>query len=260
MTYSPWGAVIASFYSSRFYRHVANSWRPVAMAYLLGVLALCWLPTLIKMHWLITQGIRGIQADVLPQIPILRFENGEFMTPQAKPYILTFGTAKVPVDIIIDTTGHYKSLDGQKAFMLVTKNQLLIRQRTGETRSYDVSKSGTRSFVISPEGIKRVLRPLKYWALSALYLGLFFASFLKRLIQSFFMALFGLILVSIMKLELDLGALLSLAIVSMTPAMVLETLVSLYGKPLHWIWLLWPGLILGYFLFALNAASDKAVE
>ena len=204
--------------------------------------------------------MQHLQADVLPKIPVLRFENGEFSTPEAKPYVLSFGSAKVPFDILIDTTGRTKSLEGRSEFMLMTKNQLFIRQRSGETRMYDLSKSRAKPFVLSPDRIEKALRPLKYWALGALYLSIFIASFLKRLIQAFFIALLGLVLASLMKLELDLGALLSLAIVSMTPAMVLETLLGLAGKPVYVIWLLGTALILGYFLFALNAASDQAPE
>jgi Protein of unknown function (DUF1189) len=260
MTYSPWTALIRSFYSAPFYRHVAKRWRPVAIAYLFFVLALCWTPTFLKMNWRITRGLQRVQAEVIPQIPVLRFENGQFTTPEAKPYILSFGSAKAPIDVIIDTTGRIKSLDGRPAFMLVTKNRLFIRQRTGEIRTYDLSKSRARPFVLSPDRIRRILGPLKYWALGALYLFIFIASFLKRLIQAFLIALCGLVLASFMKLELDLGALLSLAIVAMTPAMALETVIGLTGKYTPWLWVLWFGLISGYFLFALNAASDQAPE
>jgi len=260
MTYSPWSALIQSFYSGAFYRHVAKRWRPVSLAYLAFVLALCWMPAFLKMNWVIMKSLRHMQTDVLPKIPVVRYENGEVATPEAKPYFMSFGSAKVPVDVIIDTTGQVKSLEGRSAFMLVTKKQVFIRQRTGETRMYDLSKSSAKSFVFSPERIEKALHPLKYWALGALYLGIFIASFLKRLIQAFFIALLGLVLASIMKLELDLGALLSLAIVSMTPAMVLETLIDLTGRPVHFVWLFGAALILGYFFFALNAASDQAPE
>lgn len=208
-----------------------------------------------------TTALKKIQTDIFSQIPTIRFENGQVVTPENRPYLLNFDKAKTPAVVILDTSGRITSLEGTGAQMLVTRTKIFIRQRTGETRIYDLSQSKlTKPVVLSQENIAKLIRPFKYWAMGIFYGMLFALSYLKRLIEAFFIALVGLVLVAWMKAELDLGALLSLAIASMTPAMVLETVLGLTGKSFHWIWIFWVLVIAGYFIFALNAASDPVGE
>jgi hypothetical protein len=254
---NPFEAVIRSFYSASFYRRVARLWRPVSLAYLLFVLALVWTPSFIKMHRVITRVAHHAAYDVMPQIPTVRFQNGEVSTPESRPYLIPQGS---PALIIIDTSGHITSLDGQSAKVLLTKHKMFIRQQVGDVRVYDLSQSKAKPLVFNQAAIVQVLHRIKYVVLGCAYSFIFVLSYLKRLIQAFFLALLGLVIVSLMKAELDLGALLSLSIVAMTPEMVLGTLIDLPGKHIPFEGLLLGAVVMGYYLFALNAASDKDVE
>ena len=256
----PLAAIPQSFYSADLYRRVAASWRSMGIAYLLLILTLCWIPSMIKLHLQMSHGLQTFQKQLWSQVPTIRFENGQVITPENRPYIISFGGAKNPLVLILDTSGHFKSLDGERAQFLITRHRMFIRQQSGEIRMYDLSQSHAKPFVFNQARVGRVLHPLKYWALAALYATIFLLSVIKRLIQAFFMALIGMIIVAILKSDLDLGALLSVAIVSMTPAMVIETLIGVTGKSIPHLWILWALLLTGYFLFALNAASDKTPD
>ena len=251
-------ALWRSFYSAALYRDVQR-WRGKALLYLAMVLLLCWTPVTIRMQLRLAGILQRAEEKVVPQMPQIQFAQGKISTPENRPYLYHFGEGAQKLGIIIDTSGRYTSLEGQDAQFLLTRNRCFIRQKTGEVREYDLSKSRTKPMVINGQVLHKIFQLVRKWALLCLFVFIFVFSFLKRLIQAFLIALIGLALAMALETDLDLGELLSLAIVSMTPAMLLETAATLTGIQFRWMWLLWGLLILGYFVFAINAASTGSL-
>src|SRR6266700_3606512 len=247
-------ALWLSFYSKDLYGRVQR-WRGKAIVYLAAVLVLCWTHVLIRMHFQIKKAVQEARARFMPQLPVIRFEHGQVSTPENRPYLLRFG-APSNVVAIIDTSGHYTSLDGQEALLLITRDKCFLRQR-GEVRAYDLSKSKAKPIILDQDFLEKIVHFVKVWTLPPFYVLIYALSFLKRLIEAFFIALVGLGLATLLETDLDLGELLSLAIVSMTPAMIFGTLLALSGKHVPLSWLLSMFLTLGYFIFAVNAASER---
>jgi len=244
-----------SAYSPDLYREVQH-WRGKALLYLALVLALCWTPILIKMQVMIDRTIRRAEPSLLAQIPVIEFAHGQVKTPENRPYLIHLGDDDQAMTFIIDTSGHYQSLDGQVALVLLTQDKCFMRQKTGEVRTFDLSKNQAGQFVLDQDMLRKLIRIFRVWVVALSFLFLVLFSYLKRLMQAFLMALIGLGLATSLETDLDLGELLSLAIVSMTPAMILETLWNLAGGSLPFIWILWAALIVGYNLFAVNAAAS----
>jgi hypothetical protein len=247
-----------SAYSSDLYRQVQH-WRGKAIAYLAVVLVLCWTPVLIKMHMTINQAIQSAEPGLLAEIPVIEFDHGQVKTPENRPYLIHITGTPQPINFIVDTSGHYQSLDGQDAIILLTKDKCFIRQRAGQVQTYDLSGSQAGRFVLDQEKVRKLIQFFRRWVVILSFVFLVFFSFLKRLMQCLMMALVGLGFVSSLETDLDLGELLSLAIVSMTPAMIMETLWTLTGRALPFVWVFWALLMVGYYLFAINsAATPKA--
>jgi hypothetical protein len=256
---NPMPALWQSFYSTPLYRRVQH-WRGLALFYLAMVLVLCWTPLFIKAQVALNHLVDRVESGVVPQIPTIHFAYGQITTPENRPYIFRFGEGLKKMVVILDTSGHYSSLDAQEAQILFTRDKCFVRQKTGDVRTYDLSKSRAKPMVIDQAFLHKVLTFFRRWSCIAIYPVVLVLSFLKRLMQAFFMALFGLALVSSFDVKLDVGELLSLGIVSMTPAMILQTLATGTGVHVPLSWLLWGLLIAGYFIFAINAASDKTLE
>jgi hypothetical protein len=253
---SPFEALWESFYSADLYRGV-QKWRGMALLYLGMVLVLCWTPQFMKIQILSEKFLDRLAMEASVRLPVIRFENGHITTPENKPYWIRVGEAPQQFGMIIDTSGKYSSLEGQDAQILVTRDKIFTRQKNGEVRIYDLSKSKLRPMTMDHDFIQKVLAFIRRWVLPAVYLLLFVLSYIKRLIEAFFISLVGLALVSSLETNLDLGELFSLAIVAMTPAMLLETAVSFSGKPIRFQWFISGLLIAGYFIFAVNAATDS---
>jgi len=164
-------ALALSFYSRNLYVDVARNWSGIGIRYLLLLLTLAW--AILTFMWSIylskfniddlsnslTNSIfvydnlsaeDNINRDfnILKQMPLLRFrrnlltmESPEFdkvpkaVKPKPKPYLI-----KDPVSnndlIIIDTSGTYKNLKGQKAKVLITEKQIVTKSPEGEDIFY----------------------------------------------------------------------------------------------------------------------------
>jgi hypothetical protein len=247
-------AIWQSAYSSDLYRKVQH-WRGQALVYLALVIGLCWTPIIVKMAVTVNRAVQQAEPGLLAQVPVIEFSNGQIKTPENRPYLITLGEAPQTMTIIVDTSGHYLSLDGQTAQILLTKDKCFIRQRAGEVRTYDLSKSQAGRFVLDQDLLRKLIRIFKRWVLAFSFIFIVLLSYLKRLMQALLIALIGLGVASSLDTNLDLGELLSLAIVSMTPVMIMETLWTLAGGTFPFIWIFWAFLIFGYNLFAINAAA-----
>lgn len=243
-----------SAYSASLYREVQH-WRGKAFGYLAVLLALCWLPSLIQGQRAFKQMLSLVEKEVIQQIPVITYKNGSISTPENRPYVIRFGKDSKRLECIVDTSGKYQNLDNQTAQLLLTRDKLYIRKQSGEVRMYDLSKGKPQTFVVDQAFWQKILTALRRWTIPLLAPFIYALSYLKRLIQAFMIALIGLALVSALEVALDLGALLSLAIVAMTPAMLLQTVWSLTGLQHRYTWTLWTVLILGNFLYAVNAAA-----
>jgi len=249
-------AIWQSAYSADLYRQVQR-WRGKALGYLALVLVLCWAPLLIKTQVALDRAIRRGEPGLLAQIPEIEFDHGQVKTPENRPYLIHLSVGPETMTFIVDTSGHYQSLDGQAALILLTRDKCFLRQKAGEVRMYDLSRSQANRFVLDQELIRKLIQIFRRWAMILSSVFLLFFSFLKRLVQAFMMALVGLAFASALETDLDLGELLSLAIVSMTPAMILETIWTLSGRAAPLIWILWVVLIVAYYFFAVNAAASR---
>lgn len=101
--YSLIRAPLLSFYSKPFYQEVAVSWRGAAYAYLLLVLAICWLPFLAEVYGNWSRFMGGHAERLLEQIPAVSISNGVVASDVPQPhYIHSAETGQVFA--ILDTT------------------------------------------------------------------------------------------------------------------------------------------------------------
>ncbi len=254
MNYSLPQAIWLSFYSAPMYRSISQSWRARSAVYLFLVLVLCWTPGFVMMHKTITLAFDSFRARILTQIPSLTIEKGQLRTPEDKPYILDWSEAGTHLRVVIDTTGRYKTLEEAEAVVLITAKQAFVRRSLREVRTYEFSS--VKDAVYDRAMVEKWVDRIEHWTPRLLYPALFLLSFLKRFIQALLVALIGILICHALEAKLNFAALFTLAIVSMTPSMVLGAALSAAGAqfPLQWLLL---GLIgFGTFLFAINSATE----
>ncbi|HEV8375196.1 MAG TPA: DUF1189 family protein, partial [Candidatus Polarisedimenticolia bacterium] len=86
-----------SFFSRSLYRDVAENWRGTGFLYLLLLLALCWIPPIVKFHRMTSGVLLTLGPAVLEQVPTVRIRGGEASIQEPQPYSVTVPGSDTPL-------------------------------------------------------------------------------------------------------------------------------------------------------------------
>ena len=251
-------AFYLSIYSAPLYRDVGRNWKGTGFLYLLLLLALAWVPEVAGIHTQMSEAIDTAGQAFAAQVPAITISDGEVSTDVETPYFIR-DPEKDKVWAIIDLTGEYTSLENTEAEVLLTRNQVLMRRSRGtieETRTYDLSS--VESFSVSGDEVSRWLEAAKSWLAILFYAFAVLFSFVYRMIQALLYAAIGLLIARSLTVELAYGTLLRLAVVALTPVIILVTIRSLASVSIPGLWLVAFAVAMGYLIFAIKANAAPA--
>jgi hypothetical protein len=252
--YSTVHPLFMSFYSGSLYQDVAMNWKKISILYLLLLLAVCLIPLTFKTRNAVSDYVLHEAPKIIQQFPVVSISKGQVSVDVPMPYTIKDPENNAPF-IIIDTTGQVTSLTGSEALVLLTKTKLFFKRGTEESRTLDLSDID--SLVIDQSRLYDWMETfLEYFALVLYPVALFFA-FLFRMFQAIIYSLIAISLNKSFKLNFKYKALLSLSIVSMTPAIILDTLYNYFELAIPLWWLIDFALAFGYLIFALKANAEK---
>jgi hypothetical protein len=257
--YSIFHPLVLSFFSKSLYRDVAKHWRGTGLLYLAIVLALVWIPTIIKGQLSVSAWVNGDSKEITKQIPAITISKGQVSTDVTTPYFIK--DPKTGTDIaIIDTTGTYTSLENTDAKFLLTKSKLITVKSATETQTYDLAS--VQSFYVDRARVEGWLAAAKLWFVPVLYPLAVLFSFIFRAIQILIYAAIGLLFARILHANLTYKTLMRLSAIAITPVLVLNLLFEFV--PLHiprWS-LLGIVIALVYLFFAVkvNAAAEDVPD
>jgi hypothetical protein len=249
--YSVLDALVLSFYSQPLYQDVAKNWRGTGFAYLLLLLAVCWVPEMAKLQIGFSNYVRGEGAQLVRQIPAINVTDGEVTTDVATPYFIK-DPEKGKVLAIIDLTGQYTSLEDTPADLLLTKHQVFTRNNY-EVRTYDLK--GVKSFHLDQYRVQGWLNVARSWIVVVLFPCALLFSFVYRIVQALIYGLCGMIISKIVKVKLEYLTLLRLAAVAVTPAVILDTARSVSSVHVPFWSFLCFLIAMGYLTFAVSASA-----
>ena len=257
--YSIFHPLVLSFFSKSLYRDVGKNWRGTGLLYLLIILALLWIPTIIKGQLATSAWVDGDSKEITKQIPPITITKGQVSTDVPMPHVIK--DPKTGADIaIIDTTGTYKDLDNSDAKLLLTKSKLIVKRDEKRSETYDIS--GVQSFYLDHSKVEGWLALGKTWFIPVLYpLALLF-SFIFRAVQILIYALVGLAFARILKANLDFKTLMRLSAIAITPVLVLNLIFEFVPGRISWWGLLGVIVALAYLFFAVkvNAEPEDAPQ
>lgn len=243
-----------SFASRDLYRDVRTNWQGTGFLYLLLLLAITWLPIMVKVHRDISEEIRREAPKYIEQVPQVTIVKGRVSIDQPVPYTISNPDDRAPL-MVIDTAGTITSFEQTPAPVLLTKDKLMYRKpRAAETRIYDLT--GIDELTID-RGIVSIWVEAfrKFFAIVA-YPFAVAGSFAYRILQMLFYATIGLLFVKVLKSSLDYLAVLQLASVSITPVIILNTLRTLTELHVPAQGLVSFAIAMGYLFFAVKANVD----
>ena len=244
---------VLSFFSKDLYRDVGLNWKRICFGYLLLLLAVCWIPMMVKIHTGFAGFVKNDAPTVVEQIPEITITDGQVSIEEPQPYFIREPDSNQIIGVI-DTTGSIESPADANAFFLLTNNSI-ITHSDFETRTIDLSQ--VKSFTLNSDRITRFLNNTKKYLVIIIYPIALLSSYVYRIILALIFAAIGLLFASSCRVSLSYGALLRLAVVAMTPCIIIKTVFALAGVQLPCIVLLLYFVItLAYLYFGVHACSQ----
>lgn len=253
--FNVWQAMLGCWYSKPLYYDVAVNWRRSAHGYLLLVLLICWIPVWAA-GWIAYRQIgERSMGRVARQVPWLNIYAGELTVKEAqddKPYVICRPYAGTPI-AVVDTSGTFTSLHQTTAYLLATRDRLHLRWGGNQ---FQMNWPQWLSLQVGLDRMRfagyvgrRVWIPVTYSA-----------SFFYRAAQNLFYALGAVLIARLLGLSITYRAARRLAIVAVTPSIVLSSAWFLLACPWPKFWLVGSAVLtLGYLCFGLLAASNPQV-
>jgi hypothetical protein len=244
-----------SFYSKALYREACFEWKGTGFAYLFLLLAVCWIPAMVKYHIMFSNYTRKEAPGIISQIPQIAFSNGVASVEVPQPHSIKDPKTQ-KILIVIDTTGKINSLKDTEAFGLVTKSEAIFRKSDVESRSFNYKSLD--QFTLNQQKIARWLEiARKYWALIFYPLAVT-GSFVFRIVQLLLYAAIGILFASWCRSKRSYDSLLRISALAVTPGIIINTILEVAGinVPLAGLWFFLVAMI---FLFIGVQESAKDV-
>ncbi len=244
---------VMSFFSKDLYRDVGLNWRGICFGYLLLLLAVCWIPVMVKIHLGLSEFVKEEAPKVITQVPTLTIKNGIASIDEPQPYYIMVPDSN-DVFAIIDTTGTVTSLADSNALMLITKTEAIFKENEAQTRTF--SFADIKDFTLTQAKLNRWLDTSRKLAVPVMYpLALVF-SYACRIVQALIYAAIGLLFAHGFKTKIEYPAMLRLAVVAVTPAIIIKTIIDLAGVAYCGTGMLYLGIAMAYLAVGVHAVSE----
>jgi len=250
-------AIFASFYSRSFYREVAEKWRARTFLYLLILLAICWVFISITRTVNFYNMLHEELTVISTQMPVMTVTDGVAKTQQQGTFYI-----KLPQSgkllAVVNTDGSFKNFDKSEATVFISKDAVLIKSNSKiDTYKYPSMLKGT----ISPMQIQSHMSAMKYLGIPftaiVLYLLGLFVAYIYRIVQSLVYALIGWLFTVILGRKLDYVQNLNIAMVAITPSIILCTLAYVLNVSFRFDWLAYFVLSMLYLLFGVTSQPSR---
>ena len=242
-----------SFYEGAIFSDVAWNWQNRALLYLLLLLGLAWIPYTLQKQKQLDEWIDIEAPYYINQIPTLSLADGKLATQSSGPIFLRSRDGTILA--IIDPTGKFTNLNNTTASILITEKEIFIRGEDGQVQVTSLPDSPPET--LTQEDLFIFTGWIHWLVNTFLYPIVLLISYIYRILQSLVYAFVVSLLTKDSKVEgLPYITLFNLAIIALTPAIVLDTVHMLMGSPLpEWFW--WPACVvlsLGYLRFGTRVA------
>lgn len=214
-------ALYMSVYSRPFYRDVCRNWKGLSLLYLLFILALSALISTVQFNYLFSDFIQNTAPGLVGQIPEITISNGEASIEGPQPFILNYPINEKPV-LMIDTTGKTKANDQPDLLLLLTRTELRILMMVFKLPQ-------DKDYVVDNKMILQWISELQSWFMVFFFPFLLITSYVQRIIQVLFYSLVGISISRNLRMELGYQSLIGIAVMSLTPIIILDLIVQLLG-------------------------------
>ncbi|MGD9152865.1 MAG: DUF1189 family protein [Gammaproteobacteria bacterium] len=225
-------AIVKSFYSNKLYRETAQSWHGRSFLYLLVLLLICWVVISGVITFRINTAMHIFAQKIITyDFPTINFKAGIASTKATTPYHIKDPTSGQAL-IIIDTNNKVRDFHKSSATILIQKKSILIKDNSANKVSqYYYPKQ--MNMDIGPTQVNSFILQFGKWIMPLIFIGLLFiglaVAYIYRIIQVLIYALIGMLFCLILKRRIPYESLMSLTIISITPAIIISTIAVMFN-------------------------------
>lgn len=252
--YSTIQALYLSFYSRDLYQDIVRNWKGLCLPYLFFILMIFWIPETMNMDRKASDFIADECPGYVEQTPEITIAGGEVSIKEEMPYTIYDKKNKTPF-AVIDTTGKTTSLDNTSAYVLVTKNMLILRVAEKEVRSLPLSD--VSDVIITRKLIYDWIDVFKNFIIALLFPLMLLISFGFHIVQVILLSFLGGNFAKYFNVNLDFRALMRLSAVAFTPPVLLEAVHAILDIPYPYSSFLSFIIAAGYLYYAIGSNSEK---
>lgn len=245
-----WHLPVRSFYCKRLYRDVSTRWTGGNLLYLCLLLAVCLIPAANNRvrH---AKSVIDDKAEVfLMQIPPMRLAEGKLTVDAPQPYSIIEDNETV---LLIDTTGQTDSLADVPALALLTADRLYVRNEQHAYVTYELARFKEAEF--DRAVAETIIEQTKRWIAPTWYLVSYLINVVLFLAAAFGLGGLALALARKLNRTLDYWAGVRLAVVALTPPMILAAVLETVQRPL--MFLAYAALAVAYLFLAVSSAKKN---
>lgn len=243
-----------SFFSKTLYQDVARNWKGLCMTYLLALLALSVIPGVMTVRTELTAFFNTDAPRYVTQFPTITITDGKVSMNKPQPYYIRDEKTNKPV-IIIDTTGKITSLKGSPAVILITRTNVKVKAGDADSRTFDLA--GIKHLIVNRRVLYDWMDDFQEWFPFLFYPFALFFSLLYHLVEVVFYAAIGFIFARSLQTQLRFRALIRLAVIAITPSVVLGLFLALTGLRFPYWWYVSLMISTAYVYFAVRSNSGK---
>ena len=253
--YRIWHLPALSFYSKPFYRDVAARWKGTNLGYICLLLAICLFPAVRNTSLRTINAIDRYRDVYLMQIPPIQLTDGILTVHAPQPYSIIEGNRTV---LLIDTTGSIQTPEEVDALGLLTRTQLHLRQLKQPTVVYDLKDFG--NLILNQEIAGDLIFRMKRLVTPVFYVTIYLVSLALCIVAVLLLAAIARQLATMQKKSLTYKAGMRIAVVALTPAMIVGAVLTTVGRnvsaPLSITAPLYLVLVLAYLYIAAGSARQ----
>ena len=252
--FSIFGAMIrVPFFNGNVSRDVARNWTGIGFWYLFLLLLISWTLIVVKVHFAVDTFAQIEFPQLVKNIPPITIRDGHVTSPVEQPYVIKDPKGGKTI-AVIDTTGEVNSLDDTDAMILITDHQIWSRQNNS-VKQFDLSK--IKYFYIDNARITGWMDTFARWVSIALLPLALTGALCWRLVQALIYGAIALGFCRSFGVNLNYAAAFRLAVVSVTPIILLDTLLRLGGWSIPLWWLIGLGISIFYIAMAVKANGSQ---
>lgn len=261
--FSPWRAAYLCFYSPDIYIDAARSWKGLGFQYLALLLVCLWTVTALNVHFIVGSYMDGYLIPLVEQIPELMITNGVMRMKSDKDVLYVRDprdgriliTFDLRPELAAESSGAGEFKEPEQDGIYVFPRKMYFKSK-GQFQPIDFQSSWESpytpaNFVPYFVRFKSLVAPI---VLSIFWL----ASFVLCAIQALIYGLIGKLMALMNKCPLTYQQIVRIAVVALTPVLLLDTLQKLVSTGMP-AWTLFSIiLVIAYIYFGVRANSIKA--